>query len=78
MDLESLPIEIQFIYIAMTKSVIYFKELGQDKSFYLHFAEEIWNSMELVDLEYLKDTISKKMQKDLEPCIKAYMENKNK
>jgi len=40
-DLEKLPTKLQFVYIAMTRSAIHFKEMGQDKNFFLAFCDEI-------------------------------------
>jgi len=74
-DLESLPTPLQFAYIAMTKSAIYFKEMGKDQNFFLVFCEEIWNSMEMTDLEYLKSVLDGKMKKDIEPYVKSYIKN---
>ena len=72
-DLESLPTPVQFAYIAMTKSAIYFKEMGQNQDFFLAFCEEIWNSMEMTDLEYLKDVLDGKMKKDIQPHVDSYI-----
>lgn len=76
-DLENLPAPLQFTYIAMTRSAIYFKEMGQDKDFFLSFSEEIWNSMEMTDIEYLKSVIGGKMRKDIEPHVESYIKNKH-
>jgi len=68
-DIENLPPDAQFAYITMTKTAISFKEKGMDKNFFLYFSEEIWNSMELSDLEHLKNVLEEKMQKDLLPYL---------
>ena len=75
-DLEKLPPELQFVYIALTKSAIYFKEMGMGKEFYLSFCSEIWDSMELTGLECLKDALKKKMEKDINPYVEEYIRNK--
>lgn len=76
-DIENLPTALQFAYIAMTQSAIYFKEMGQEKEFFLAFCDEIWNSMEMTDLNYLKKVLEGKMKKDIEPHIKSYIRNKS-
>ena len=73
MDIENLPPKLQFVFMAMMQSAIHFKEMDKDKEFYLEFAKEIWNSMELSDFDYLKETIMGKMRKDIEPHVKNYM-----
>lgn len=77
-DIENLPAPLQFAYIAMTKSAIYFKEMGQNKEFFLGFCDEIWNSMEMTDLKHLKDVLEGKMRKDIEPHLESYIRNKSK
>lgn len=72
-DLESLPVPLQFAYVTMTRSAIYFKEIGQKKDFFLNFCDEIWNSMELTDSEYLKDVLSEIMEKDIDLHMDTYM-----
>lgn len=72
-NLESLPKPVQFAYISMTQSAIYFKECGHDKNFFLSFCDEIWNSMELSNLEYLKETLQEKMKKDIQPYVENYI-----
>lgn len=76
-DIENLPAPLQFAYIAMTKSAIYFKEMGQKKEFFLAFCDEIWNSMEMTDLEYLKDVLEGKMKKDIEPHVESYIRSRS-
>jgi|GEM_PF-5055913 len=78
LDLENWPPQLQFIFISMMKSAIYFKEMGRDKNFYCEFAKEIWVSMEMSDLDELKEIINGKMKKDLEPYVKSYMERNKK
>ena len=75
-DIENLPAPLQFAYIGMTKSAIYFKEMGRDKDFFIAFAKEIWNSMEMTDLDYLKDVLEEKMEKDIKPHVDSYIKNK--
>lgn len=76
MNIKNLPPTLQFVYIAMTKSAIHFKEMDRDKDFFLAFCEEIWNSMELTDLEYLKNVLNEKMKKDIGPYVESYINNK--
>jgi hypothetical protein len=73
MDIENLPPKIQFVFIAMMQSAIELKEMDKDKEFYLDFAKEIWESMELSDFDYLKEVIMGKMRKDIESHVKSYM-----
>ena len=74
LDLENLPPKLQFVFIAMMKSAISFKEMGKDKEFFIEFAKEMWVSIEMTDLDELKEIINGKMRKDLEPYVKSYME----
>lgn len=76
MELDDLPPKLKFIYIAMTKSAIFFKEMERDKKFFLSFAEEIWNSMQLSDLEYLKNVLDEKMEMDIKPYVNLYLKRK--
>ena len=78
MDLENLPPKIQFAYLAMTRLAINFKEMGHKKEFFLSFCDEIWNSMELSDVEYLKSVLDEKMEKDITTHLDAYIKNKGK
>ena len=75
-DFEKLPTPLRFTYLAMTGCAISFKEMGREKDFFIAFAEEIWNSMEMTDLDYLKDVLEGKMKKDIEPLIESYMRNR--
>lgn len=76
MNIDNLPPKLKFCYIAMTKSAIYFKEMDQNKQFFLNFCDEIWNSMELSDLKEIKDTLDRKMEKDIKPYVQSYIEEK--
>ncbi len=78
LDLENLPIQVQFCYISITKSAIFFKEMDKEKDFFLSFCDEIWKSLELTDLEYLKDVLNGKMKKDVDKHIESYLKNKVK
>jgi hypothetical protein len=78
MDTENWPPQLQFVFIAMMKSAIYFKEMGREKKFFCEFAKEIWVSMEMSDFDELKEIIEEKIRKDLEPFVKSYMENEKK
>lgn len=78
MDIEDLPPYVQFALMAMLKSAISFKETGKDKKFFLQFSEEIWNTMELSDLKYLKETLDGKMKKDIQPYIESYIKKSNR
>lgn len=77
-DLDTLPLQAQFAYIAMTKTAIFIKEIGKDKDYFLDFCGEIWNSMEMSDLDTLKDVLQEKMKRDLNTHLKSYMRNKDK
>lgn len=74
-DLENLPPSLQFVYLAMTRSAIYFKEMDRDKDFFLAFCEEIWNSMEMTEIEKLKSILSEKMEKDIKTHLGDYIKN---
>lgn len=78
MDIDDLPPKVQFCFLAMLKSAIAFKEMKKDKEFFLGFSEEIWNSMELSDLDYLNETIEGKMKKDIQPYVDEYVKNQKK
>ena len=65
MDIENLPPELQFVFIAMLRSAICFKEMERNKKFFLNFAEEIWKTMELTDIEELKEIIHGRIKKDI-------------
>ncbi len=78
MDLENLPPQIQFAFISMLKSAIDFKEMGENEKKFLEFAKGIWETMEMSDLQDLKEIIVSKMQKDLEPAMKVYMEKQRR
>jgi len=78
MDIESLPPEVQFAYIATTKCAIMFKEMDYDKKLFLQFCDEIWNSMELTAVDELKSILQDKIKKDLEPYVKEYIKNSKK
>jgi len=72
MNLDELPPEVQFAYLAATKTAIQFKKMGLDKKFFIGFCEEIWNSMEMTDLNTLSDAIQSKMKKDVDKHLKNY------
>jgi hypothetical protein len=76
MDIKNLPPSMQLIFMAMMKSAIIIKEIGKDKSFFVDFAQEIWNSMEMSDLATLKDIIDGKMRDDIEPYVQKYMKSR--
>jgi len=76
MDIKNLSPSMQFIFMAMMKSAIIVKEIGKDKSFFVDFAEEIWNSMEMSDFDTLKDTINGKMRDDIEPYVEKYLKSR--
>ena len=78
MELEDLPPDIQFSFIAIMQSAILFKEQDRDEKEFLNFCKGIWESMELTDLETLKDIISGKMRKDVETSMEKYHSKKNK
>jgi hypothetical protein len=60
-DLEKLPDTIQFIFLNMTLSAIYMKEMKRDKEFFVNFASDIWDSMEMSDLDSLKKIVKDKL-----------------
>ncbi len=74
-NIEDLPGPLQFAYIAMTRTAIYFKDMDHDKIFFLSFCDEIWESMEMTDLQYLKDALEGKMKKDLQPLVESYVKS---
>ena len=76
MDIKNLHPTMQFLFMAMMKSAIMVKEIGQEKQFFVNFAEEIWNSMEMSDLTELKDIIDGKMRDDIEPYVQKYMKSR--
>jgi len=78
MDIEGLPPKLQFVFMAMMKSAISFKEMERDKEFFLNFAQEIWDSMEMSNFEELKEIIDGKMRQDIQPYVKSYMESLKK
>jgi hypothetical protein len=73
-ELDELPREVQFMYIAMTKVAISMKESGFDKEFYLQAASEIWDSMILENISDIKELISNKMKSDLDNYLKQRKE----
>ncbi len=75
MEFKSLPPAMQFLYMAMTKSAIIVKEIGKDKEFFIDFAYEIWNSMEMSDFQELKDVIDGKMRDDIQPYVEKYIKS---
>lgn len=77
-NLEELPSPLQFAYIALTKSAIIFKKMERDKKFFLAFCEEIWNSMEMSDIDYLNETIDSQMEDDIEANLESYFKDKAK
>mgnify|MGYP001609195520 CR=1 FL=1 len=76
MNLDDLPPQLKFVYLAMTKSAIFFKEMERDKKFFLSFSEEIWDSMEITDLEHLKNVLNEKMEMDIKPYVDSYLKGK--
>lgn len=60
------------------KSAIIFKEDFNNKQMFISFCEEMWNSVELNDIESLKKTIEGKMEKDIKPYVEKYIKNKSK
>lgn len=72
-DLEKLPPAVQFVYIAMTKSAIFLKEIRNEKKFFLAFCEEIWDSMEMSEPDHLNEVLNDKMKKDIEPYVQSYI-----
>lgn len=61
-DIEALPLEIEFIYLALTKSAINIKMMGKKKDFFLDLCNEIWDSMELHDLNKLDSILHNHMK----------------
>lgn len=53
-DIINLPFEVRFLFVAMMNAAIKMKELGKTEENYLSFAKEIWNSMNMNDIEHLK------------------------
>lgn len=74
MDIDDMPPGVKFVFIAMLQSAITFKEMEKDKKFFVSFAEEIWETMQLSDLEDLKETLQGYMKKEIQPAIKDYIE----
>lgn len=65
MNLDDLSESAQFAFIAMLQTAIRFKEGGKNKKFFVDFASEIWETMELSDIEYLKKVLMDRMMKDI-------------
>lgn len=78
MDIDDLPNPIKFAYISMSRSAIHFKKTGKDRDFFVEFAREIWNSMELSDIDDLKNVLEQKMESEIKPHIESYIRNKKR
>ncbi len=70
MDIKNLPLDVKFIYMAMTQSAIYMKKLKYDKESFINFASEIWESMNLNNIDDLESTLKNVMEKDVESYLK--------
>lgn len=66
MNLEDLPEDIQFCFIAVMQSAIFFKKNERDEKEFLKFCKGIWESMELAGLEKTQEIIAGKMEKDIQ------------
>jgi len=77
-DIENLPPKLQFCVLAMFRSAINFKDMKMDKEFFVSFANEIWESMELTGVEYVREVIDGKMRIDIEPYVEDYINQRKK
>lgn len=78
MNIEDLVDPVNFIYVAMTQSAISFKESGKNKDYYLSYCDEIWNSMELLELETLKDILKTYVKNEIKTRLHSLSTDKEK
>jgi|HubBroStandDraft_2_1064218.scaffolds.fasta_scaffold00031_54 hypothetical protein len=70
MNIEDMPRNLQFVFISLLRSAIIIKEEGKDKKFFINFASEIWEKMNLNDIEDLKNILSEYLKADIEKMMK--------
>lgn len=71
MKLDDLPASVKFMYMSMTQTAIYLKEMGRDRDYFVKFAKEIWDTMELNDMQTLKSALREQMEKDIKNMASA-------
>ncbi len=54
-----------FCFIAMMQVAIKMKKEGETRAFFLEFAAEIWDSLEMNDTDELQNVLSDRMMSDL-------------
>lgn len=67
---KSLPPEATFLYMTLTQAALKAREMGFDKTFFVEFTSEIWESMLLSDPEELRKTLTGFMMKDIVDMMK--------
>ncbi len=60
----------QFLFMAMLSVALKMREFGIKKKEYLIFAEEIWNTMMMNDVEELQKLVSETMKNEIEELQK--------
>ncbi len=74
-NLDDLDPSIQFIFIAMLKGAMFFKEIEKDEEYYLTFAKAVWKTIEINGVDHINKVIEKKMTSDIEQYLKKYEES---
>jgi len=57
--------DAKFLFFSMMQAAIKMKEMGKEEKDFLYFAHEIWESMELSPIEYLKKMLLDGMIQDI-------------
>lgn len=65
-ELEKLPQEVKFIFIAMLQTAVNLKKIDKDKSFFIKFAGECWDTMEINSIEIVNDFLKNTMVRDIQ------------
>jgi|GEM_PF-5057752 len=73
-DLDKMPKEVRFIFLAMSQAAIYVKNADKGREFFIKLAEECWDMVEKNGLEKMTYFTKNAMDQD----IKKFMDGFNK
>ncbi len=76
MNIDDFNSDTKFLYFALTKSVLTAKRLKLTKKFFIDFANEIWDSMEMTDIDVLEKIIQDQMKDDVNKVLEDMKNDK--
>lgn len=60
----------KFLLFTMMQAALKVKDMGKDEEYFLEFAKGIWETIEMNDIDQLKQTLNFSMMEDLKNYIK--------